>query len=150
MKNFINIMLASICVTLIFFAGKKNDQETIVKTPTQVEKKITSDIANNYTDALSIAQNTNSKMLLIFSAKWCVPCQKFDYEVLQSLRVRNKIKQSNFIETHIDIDEEKNKDVKSRFNIKTIPYFAIVDQNERILKKDEGYKNIRDFMAWLD
>lgn len=150
MKNFVNIILASICVTLIFLAGKKEDQEKIVQNPTYVEKKITYDAINDYKEALFLAQTKNNKILVVFHAKWCIPCQKFNYEVLQSSRIKNKIKQKDFTEVYVDIDDEKNIELRNKYNIKTIPFYVLIDKTEKIIRKDEGYKNSRDFYNWLD
>ena len=150
MKNIINISLASICLLLIFLTNKKNENVLITKENYNQEKIYTAEQINDYKEVLSAANNSNQKILIIFCSKWCIPCQKMEHEVFSTSKIKNKIKQKELLYLTIDIDLDKNKEIVSKYNVKTIPFYVIIDKKENILKKDEGFKSSREFNNWLD
>ena len=150
MKNIINISLASICLLLIFLTNKKNENVLITKENYNQEKIYTAEQINDYKEILSAANKSNQKILLVFFSKWCIPCQKMEHEVFSTSKIKNKIKQKELLYLTIDIDLDKNKEIVSKYNVKAIPFYAIIDKKENIVKKDEGFKGSREFNNWLD
>ncbi|MEI7486265.1 MAG: thioredoxin domain-containing protein [Chryseobacterium sp.] len=150
MKNIINISLASICLLLIFLTNKKNENVLITKENYNQEKIYTAEQINDYKEILSAANKSNQKILLVFFSKWCIPCQKMEHEVFSTSKIKNKIKQKELLNLTIDIDLDKNKEIVSKYNVKAIPFYAIIDKKENIVKKDEGFKGSREFNNWLD
>ena len=73
-----------------------------------------------------------------------------EHEVFSTSKIKNKIKQKELLYLTIDIDLDKNKEVVSKYNVKTIPFYVIIDKKENIMKKDEGFKGSREFNNWLD
>jgi|LakMenE18May11ns_1017448.scaffolds.fasta_scaffold9954209_8 thiol:disulfide interchange protein len=150
MKNIINISLASICLLLIFLTNKKNENVLITKENYNKEKLYTAEQINDYKEIISAANNSNQKILLVFFSKWCIPCQKMEHEVFSTSKIKNKIKQKELLYLTIDIDLDKNKEIVSKYNVKAIPFYVIIDKKENIVKKDEGFKSSREFNNWLD
>lgn len=150
MKNIINILLVIVCMSLVYYAGTNKSTTIVHKDVTSQQKEFAENEVNDYKEAISIAKDTNKNILLVFHAKWCVPCQKMDYEVFKSLRFKWKIKQKDLLKTSVDIDQEKNKDLVIKYNIKTVPYYIVLDKNENVIKKDQGFKSLKEFLSWLD
>lgn len=147
MKNAFNIVLASICLFLIFSVSNNyNKSEKIFLKPMQ------KDIVNQKNDLLEnakkISKLENKKILLIFGAPWCVWCQKFEHDTLASLRSTNALESHKTIPIKINIENES--DIAQKYNIKSIPSFVIIDKEDVELKRKNGYMNIREFIGWLD
>ncbi len=142
--------MASICLLLIFLTNKKNENVLITKENYNKEKLYTAEQINDYKEIISAANNSNQKILLVFFSKWCIPCQKMEHEVFSTSKIKNKIKQKELLYLTIDIDLDKNKEIVSKYNVKAIPFYVIIDKKENIVKKDEGFKSSREFNNWLD
>ena len=142
--------MASICLLLIFLTNKKNENVLIKKENYNQEKIYTAEQINDYKEIIFASNISNQKILIVFCSKWCIPWQKMEHEVFSTSKIKNKIKQKELLYLTIDIDLDKNKEVVSKYNVKTIPFYVIIDKKENIMKKDEGFKGSREFNNWLD
>lgn len=142
MRSIINLVLAAACVSLIVMAGsRKQDSEraplsTLVKTPDYSE------------DTLRQAASTNSKVLLVFSAKWCIWCQKFEHDVLSLSRVAERLKSRSWVVSKVDYDVRK--DLAFQYSVKSLPTMVLVDSQGREIKRGTGYMGVREFIGWID
>jgi thioredoxin-related protein len=111
-------------------------QERIIKV---VDLEITS-----YEDSLVLAKNQDKKVLVFFSADYCGWCKKQKDVFLESAVV-DKI--NDYVICYVDMSK---KDLVSKYNVRTIPAYFVIDKNEKIIKKNIGYKEKNDFIRWLD
>lgn len=101
----------------------------------------------SYEDAVSLSKETENKVFLFFGADWCPSCDSMKNITLKDKNVKD-ILFKNFIFLIIDIEE--SKEIKEKYNIKSIPDCIIIDKNEKILKRSVGYKNSERFIKWIE
>ena len=100
-----------------------------------------------YSEALTVSKQTHASMLVIFGAeKRCIWCKKLE-QTLKSPELQKDL--ARYINVRVDVDQEK--DVASKLGAagKGIPCYAIVDENEKVLKTGSGYKTVPGFQKWL-
>lgn len=104
----------------------------------------------DYKTGLDLAQKEEKRVFLVFSAKWCGPCQRF--KVL--LEQRNiQIKLENYVYIALDIDVKKNEQIVSDFGINTIPaYYMLIfkDGKWKINKKGIGLPSEGQLLEFLE
>jgi len=148
MKNAINILLASICLALIFLTKNTNSNKSEKIIINQTSKDIVIQKDDVYENAKKIAKKENKSMILVFGANWCVWCQKFEHDTLTSSRSISAVESHDTIIVKINVD--KNQSTAGKYGVKSIPCTIIVDKNENEIKRKVGYMNVRDFISWLD
>ena len=70
-------------------------------------------VPNSYQEALKIGEQTNKKIVLMFSADWCGWCKKFKSEVLTNSDVKETLK--NYVFFIVDADQ--NRTILSKFGV---------------------------------
>lgn len=100
-----------------------------------------------YEEALAIAKQQNSKILIVFGAEWCGWCKKLDKETLKNKEVNKIIIEGKTISIHVDVD--KRKDLAKKFSVRGIPAYVIVDKNENIVRQGSGFKDPPNFINWM-
>ena len=110
-------------------------------TPTPIVTNPTS-----YTEALKIAEQTNKKIVLMFSADWCGWCKKFKTEVLTDASVQEALK--NYVFFIVNADE--NRSIVSKFGVIGLPNFFVIDYNENRLKQKAGFMSSEEFISWVN
>lgn len=88
--------------------------------------------------------NTNEKVLIIFSADWCHFCQVAKNDMHNDKQLSEVIK--NY--TIIDVDFDVDKDVVSGYNIKSIPAF-VTFQGGKETGRQIGYNSPRQLVNFL-
>lgn len=109
----------------------------------RVIKVINLDITS-YKDALVLAKSENKKIFLYFSGEYCHHCQR-QKEVFIKDDVVEKLK--NYIICYVDLVEDK--EIANKYNVRSVPSYFIIDENEKIIKKNTGYKDSSNFLNWL-
>jgi|APGre2960657505_1045072.scaffolds.fasta_scaffold31222_2 thioredoxin-related protein len=148
MKNAINILLASICIALIFLTKNTNLNKSENISINQTSKDVVIQKDDIYENAKKTAKKENKSIILVFGTNWCVWCQKFEHDTLTSSRSISAVESHNAIIVKINVD--KNQSTAGKYGVKSIPCTIIVDKNENEIKRKVGYMNIRDFISWLD
>lgn len=100
-----------------------------------------------YPGIMGKAKSEGSRVVLVFGAGWCVWCQKLESETLTASRVKSKMDEMKFLKHKVDI--EKNKDIAMRYNVKSIPVLILVDGDEKVVRRHDGYMNVKDTVSWL-
>lgn len=92
-------------------------------------------------DAIVLSEDIKVNLLFIFSAEWCVACDKLKNDIHNDLSV---------VDDHIVcyIDIEQRKDLATEFKVKRIPE-CIIYRNKIERKRRVGYKNKEEFKKWL-
>lgn len=103
-------------------------------------------VDNEYELSLDMAKKENKKILLVFTADYCSWCKKLK-EVLGKQDVLKELDQ--YIVCYVDVKNAKNKDLKIKHKIKSLPTCVILNNEEEVLKKDTGFKDERQMIEWL-
>ena len=109
MKNAINILLASICLALIFLTKNTNSNKSEKIIINQTSKDIVIQKDDVYENAKKIAKKENKSMILVFGANWCVWCQKFEHDTLTSSRSISAVESHDTIIVKINVDKINKK-----------------------------------------
>ena len=110
-------------------------------------------IFDSIEDGLVASEELDRPVVVFFVASWCGPCKeltvalkdKFEAELLTpsaSSIFRN------WVFVKIDVDERK--EAAERFEIRGIPAMRVLDLNERVLAKTEGYESYGSIVEWLE
>jgi len=146
MKSITNILLACLCMFLVFTViNNTSNKETVFIKPTS--KDIVNQNQNFFDEIKQQATKENKNIMILFGASWCVPCQKMEHDTLFSIRSKNALDSKNLI--LIKIDVEKHQNLSEKYNIKMLPTSIIVDVNGNEIKRKTGFMSIREFVTWI-
>lgn len=106
------------------------------------------EISETYLDleeATKASKQLNKDILILFETRWCSSCRRFKLENFSNNKVEEEL--NNYIVCLLDI--EKDLPIVKQFNVKSFPYYLIVDSNHNIKKRGSGYKSTNMFFNWL-
>ena len=106
-----------------------------------VPKLETNIIYDDYRQSLDLSKIHKRKLIVVFSADWCVYCQDLKKD-LKSLKGLDK-----FIICIIDVD--KDKQIPSKFKIKNLPTSVGLNSEEKELSRLVGYRKNK-YEAWIN
>lgn len=92
-------------------------------------------------DAISLSEDTNIKVLAIFSADWCSFCSKTKEDIKKNIKEYEDI-----IIVYIDID--KREDLKKEYKVKKIPDYMLLKGSKEI-KRVVGYLNNPNLIKFI-
>jgi thiol:disulfide interchange protein len=145
------------CGLLIMgFANKPADKKPVLQDQTlekveempqekQEAAPISKPAKKTYENALSQAKEEDKHVLLIFTADWCSFCEEMKKTTLQDEAVKKAMEK--YVVYTVDTDKERPLAVK--YDVSTIPAYVIINNEEKVLKKDKGYKGSKNFERWL-
>jgi thiol-disulfide isomerase/thioredoxin len=110
-------------------------------------------IFDSVEDGLVASEELDRPVVVLFTASWCGPCkeltsaltERFEAELLKPSA--NSLFRS-WVIVKVDVDERK--DLADRFEIRGVPAMRVLDLNEKVLAKSEGYDSYASFAEWLD
>ena len=100
--------------------------------------------AKTYEEALKISKETNKQIFIYFGADWCSYCKKME-NIFENESVSKELDQYVFLKINV----EKNKSLAKKHDVKTIPDYMIINEEEDVIKRHTGYKNKTEFLDWL-
>lgn len=101
--------------------------------------------SESYLKALELAKTSNKKVVVFFSKDNCPPCERMKGETMRDRTVSRNL--SNFIVHEANIKEESG--LFRKFNVDSTPTLMMIDGNERVIKRNSGFMNPREFNRWL-
>lgn len=118
--------------------------------PVQPDPEIRNEqiIASSYEEALKMSAEKGMAILVIFSGDSCSHCKRMKKEVLPNQKVKAMMK--NYIYVMINTSERSGQQVASKFGLRYIPAFAIINSREVKLKFVENYMNVDQLVSWLN
>ena len=119
------------------------DRKPEIEKPKEEQKRI---IASSYEDALKKSGDLGRPILVVFEADWCGWCQKMKSETLTDSKVHEAMKHY----VVVDVDTDRNPRVSSKFGVRALPAYVITNYKEQNLKSGIGYKDVNEFVDWLD
>lgn len=104
-------------------------------------------------DGLVASEELDRPVVVFFTASWCGPCkemtnvlkEKFEVELLKPSETSLF---RSWVFVKIDVDERK--DLADRFEIRGVPAMRVLDLNEKVLAKTEGYESYASLSEWLE
>jgi thioredoxin-related protein len=99
---------------------------------------------NSYQDALLISKEQNKKIFILFKSEQCHWCEN-QKQVLKDSEVINSL--SSYIVYHVDTNKEK--EVSLKYNVKAVPVLILINNEEKIIKKNVGYLDKNKFIEWI-
>lgn len=137
MRLIVKKIIFLFCASLFFFSTGvySNENEQVVKVSIS---------SPTYEEAVKISKIENKKIFLLFYGEYCGPCNKIKEELTKPevLRILD-----NYVVCYVDLLKEK--ELRKKYNINSVPTFFILDQNEKIIKKNSGYKDSVYLSNWL-
>jgi thioredoxin-like negative regulator of GroEL len=96
--------------------------------------------------ALEVGKARSKPVLVYVTASWCGPCQEMKRTTLADERVALLI-HSNFEAVKMDLDA--NQEVAARLGATAIPFFAIVNEEGKVVRSQMGYMSADEILVWL-
>lgn len=104
-------------------------------------------------DAKNLAQRSNKKILINFTGWSCSNCRWMESNVLNQDEVKSELRDLILVELYTDGDdpgEEKNQEyLVGKFNTFGIPYYALMDGNEKVFGSHEGVGTKEEFLKFI-
>ena len=97
-----------------------------------------------YEDALNRAKKEDKHVLLLFVADWCDFCKRME-ATWQDEDVKKAMEK--YVVYTVNTDKERS--LALQYEVSTIPAYVIINNEEKVLKKDKGFKGSRTFERWL-
>lgn len=130
---------------MLVMATKNKNEVKLTKSKS--EGRAEKPMETTYSVVMAKAKLEGSRVVLVFGAGWCVWCQRLESETLTASKVKSKMDEMKVVKFKVDI--EKNKDIAFKYNIKSIPVLLLVDGDEKVFGRHDGYMNVRDTVSWL-
>jgi thiol:disulfide interchange protein DsbD len=112
---------------------------------TQIEKKELWEKVNSLSELEKIVKN-NQRVIVDFTAKWCVACKEYDATTFKDRKILDEFKNYKLIQ--IDITNPKEK-ITKRFEISGPPTILIFENGE-LKQKIVGYRKKDEFLKILE
>ena len=146
MRSTFNIILSLVCLSMLVMATKNKNEIKLTKANS--EGRLEKPAEATYPGVMGKAKSEGSRVVLVFGAGWCVWCQKLESETLTASKVKSKMDEMKVVKLKVDI--EKNKDIALRYNVKSIPVLILVDGDEKVIGRRDGYMNVKETLSWLN
>jgi protein disulfide-isomerase len=88
----------------------------------------------NFDKARGLAVARNLPLLLRFTAEWSVPCRVLDRDVIPNPEVQVALAEKA-VPVILDIDDERNRKLTTRFNVREVPSLILVDSDGEVLDR---------------
>jgi len=89
--------------------------------------------------------SSDKRMLLLFSATWCGPCNEMKRNVWSDPQVGEAVT-AGFVPVHIDVDE--HQEIAGRYQIHSIPAVLVLGRNGEVLAR-QAYMSRSEALEFL-
>jgi len=105
-------------------------------------------ILKNYGEALKMMHEKNAPGLIVFTADWCAPCQKFKQETLLPLLPKLS---KNFVIYVVDVEKEPwvAENWRKAKRLDGLPSYHLLDRGgKNVIGSQEGFRGRAAFTQW--
>lgn len=89
--------------------------------------------------------------LVMITATWCGPCKMMKNQIMKDVEVATILKKMNVV--YFDVDQKDLKEIISKFKPAgfkgSIPFFAVLDNNGKLITTQLGSSDKAKFIALL-
>jgi len=133
--GFILILVGSITIFKVF-----NPIQNVVNTEKTDWQKITS--------LQELEKNLNGKVIVDFTAKWCVACKEYEENTFSNNKVINELKKYKLLK--VDVTNNTNEDNKIMKKYEIVgPPAILIFRDGKLIKKIIGYKPPKEFLSLI-
>ncbi len=100
---------------------------------------------SDFNAARTEAQSSGKPVLAYFTADWCGPCHAMKSTTWADANVEQALR--GYVPVRVDVD--LNTPVAVQYDAQTIPMFAVLDGEGKVVKSTGGYLDPEAFLAWL-
>lgn len=97
----------------------------------------------NLTEALSLANISNKKVIIMASATWCGPCKKVEQNVFTSKKLGDFI-DKDYIMLKYYLDKDDSDNIAKRYEVDSYPTFLLLDNEGNVFNRYSGGTNTDD------
>jgi thiol:disulfide interchange protein len=90
--------------------------------------------------------NSDKRILIVFTAKWCLPCGRLERNTLADPNVKSQL--ANYQVRTVDVDHDKA--TAAKYGVVKWPTYLVEDGNGKVIKRGEGYRPPGSFLQWLN
>lgn len=141
MKNAYILIIGCSLIVCSLYCKYLSSNTNSINNITPINNEIINNIYyDDYDNVKILAQKNKQKILLIFGSSWCPYCKKLkeDQNYIEGFK--------QYLVCHIDID--KDKSLKNKYNIKSLPTSIILDFQGKQIDKKTGYSK-QQYENWL-
>ncbi len=127
--------------------GGVMNKNTIVLLLIFVLPLITYFYVSNKSDSNATVSNTVRPKIIKFTSNLCGECQRMDVVVKE---VYPKYKGSiDLISIPVQVQNDYNNDMVSKYQVTLVPTIVLLNKNQQVVKRIEGYVNSTTFENYL-
>lgn len=98
----------------------------------------------SYSDAVEMAGSSGKMVYVLFGSDYCPWCER-QKEVLVDPKVASEL--DSYVICYVDVSAEES--LAKKYRVKTIPVNMVIRSDERVVKKDVGYMEVKKFLDWI-
>lgn len=102
-----------------------------------------------YQEAVELSRKSQKTLLLDAFAVWCTPCKTMDKKTFTNTDVIRELNE-NFIVFKFDVEKDEGIELTKKLKIESYPTLILMDANQKLLAKEAGYKNVDEFLKWIN
>lgn len=95
---------------------------------------------SSFSELLKEADQKDKLIFIDAYAVWCGPCKLMEKNVFTDKAV-GEFYNSNFINTHIDMEKGEGKELAEIYGVNTFPHYLFLDSDGEVLLRGYGYLN---------
>jgi thioredoxin-related protein len=95
--------------------------------------------------AFKLAKLEKKILFIDVYTDWCKPCKKMEKMVFPNRKISEKYA-SSFVSISINAEKPENKSFVQKFNLYTYPTFLYFDSDGRLLERQTGFKEVKEFL----
>jgi len=112
------------------------------------QTKLSSVFSNDVEIPSELIKAPENPTLLIFTASWCVPCQRMRNSIFPQEEVAELLKKFNIL--FLDVDTQLGYDLEKKYcSQAVVPYYVILDKELNIVTEQIGGSDAPTFCAFL-
>jgi len=138
-QNYKDTIIKTLAFILLVFGSSMIFK--VINPPQEIKKENLWQKVDNLNELEKIIKN-NQKVIVDFTAKWCVACKEYDETTFKDKEVLNEFKKYTLIKVNITNQKEK---ITKKFEIAGPPTI-LVFENGKLKQKIVGYRNKDEFL----
>ena len=124
------LLIKGVIISSGYFSADRLEKSAVLKWHASLE------------EGKKAAKKEGKLIFLDFRADWCVMCREFENLTTHDKQLQDAL--NNFILVKLDYDKNA-KLAKEKFKVMGLPTFLILDHNGKVLLRESGFLNLKEF-----